>query len=121
MPQNGYAIWMGFFTFFETGYLTVTISLTSLFTVLIFVLPSRFCSYRALLILTMASVMLACNIDQKSVTSNFFHNTTAHYNGFYYAREKAREVEKAILKTLDDDPTQILRLFPGLDTVKAKA
>ncbi|MBS1554551.1 MAG: tetratricopeptide repeat protein [Bacteroidetes bacterium] len=69
----------------------------------------------------MASVMLACNIDQKSVTSNFFHNTTAHYNGFYYAREKAREVEKAILKTLDDDPTQILRLFPGLDTVKAKA
>jgi outer membrane protein assembly factor BamD (BamD/ComL family) len=66
-------------------------------------------------------LLVACNIDQKSITSNFFHNTTAHYNGFYYAREKAREVEKAVLKTLDDDPTQILRLFPGLDTVKAKA
>ncbi|MFM7428616.1 MAG: tetratricopeptide repeat protein, partial [Flammeovirgaceae bacterium] len=68
-----------------------------------------------------AGLWQGCNIDQKSVTSNFFHNTTAHYNGFFYAREKTREVEKIILKTLDDDPTQILRLYPSLDTVKAKS
>ncbi len=62
-----------------------------------------------------------CSIEQNNITSNAFHNLTAHYNGFYYAREKAREVEKTILKTLDDDPTQVLRLFPALDTVKAKS
>lgn len=44
----------------------------------------------------------------------------AHYNGFYYAREKALEVNGIILKSLDDDPTVILRLFPKLDTILAK-
>ena len=62
-----------------------------------------------------------CSIEQTTITSNAFHNLTAHYNGYYYAREKALEVEKTILKTLDDDPTQVLRLFPALDTVKAKS
>jgi Tetratricopeptide repeat len=67
------------------------------------------------------SLLTGCSIEQSNITSNFFHNVTAHYNGYYYAREKSREVEGLILKTLDDDPTQVLRLFPGLDTVKAKS
>jgi len=64
--------------------------------------------------------LAGCSIEQKNFTSNTFHNLTAHYNGFYYAREKAQEVEKTILKTLDDDPAQVLRLFPALDTTRAK-
>ena len=67
------------------------------------------------------ALLSSCSLEQTTVTSNLFHNTTAHYNGFYYAREKAHEVDKMILKTLDDDPTQVLRLFPGLDTSKAKS
>ncbi|MFY8037159.1 MAG: tetratricopeptide repeat protein [Cyclobacteriaceae bacterium] len=62
-----------------------------------------------------------CSVEQNTITANVFHNVTAHYNGYYYAREKALEVEKMITKTLDDDPTEILRLFAGLDTTKAKA
>ena len=62
-----------------------------------------------------------CSIEQKNVTSNVYHNMTAHYNGYYYAREKTWEVEKIILKSLDDDPNQILRLFPRLDTTLAKS
>jgi tetratricopeptide (TPR) repeat protein len=62
----------------------------------------------------------ACSIEQNTVTSNIFHNTTAHYNGYFYAREKTREVETAIGKTLDDDPNYILALFPRLDTNLAK-
>ena len=50
-----------------------------------------------------------------------YHNTTAHFNGYYYAKEKTLEVEKIILKSLDDDPNQILRLFPKLDTNLAKS
>jgi len=68
-------------------------------------------------------VMLAwtgCSVEQNTITANAFHNLTAHYNGFYYAREKTHEVELVILKSLDDDHNQILRLFPKLDTTLAK-
>ncbi|MCW5910284.1 MAG: hypothetical protein KIT62_04380 [Cyclobacteriaceae bacterium] len=63
----------------------------------------------------------ACSVEQNTITSNIFHNTAAHYNGYYYAREKTREVEKLIARSLDDDPNQILRLFPKLDSTLAKS
>lgn len=66
-------------------------------------------------------VLTGCSIEQNNFTSNIYHNLTAHYNGYYYAREKTNEVERVILKSLDDDPNQILRLFPKLDTVLAKS
>jgi len=67
------------------------------------------------------AMVMSCSLEQNSVTSNIYHNTTAHFNGYFYAREKTREVEKTILKSLDDDHNQILRLFPKLDTVLAKS
>ena len=66
-------------------------------------------------------LLVSCGVEQTSITSNFFHNTTAHFNGYFYAREKAAEVEKTILKSLDDDHNLILRLFPKIDTVLAKS
>lgn len=65
--------------------------------------------------------IVGCSIEQNTVTSNIYHNLTAHYNGYFYGLEKAREVEAVILKSLDDDPNQILRLFPKLDTTLAKS
>ncbi len=76
-------------------------------------------SYRFLFFL-LAGFLMSCSVEQNNVTSNIYHNLTAHYNGYYYAREKTAEVEKIILKSLDDDPNQILRLFPRLDTILAK-
>ena len=66
-------------------------------------------------------LLAGCSIEQNSVTSNFFHNMTAHFNGYFYAKEGALEVEKLILKSLDDDPNKILLLYPRLDTVLAKS
>jgi len=66
-------------------------------------------------------IIAGCSVNQNNITSNIYHNTTAHFNGYFYAKEKTREVEKIILKSLDDDPTQILRLFPKLDTNLAKS
>jgi len=63
---------------------------------------------------------LGCSVEQNTVTSTVYHNTTAHYNGYFYAREKTREVELAIAKSLDDDPNYVLALFPRLDTNLAK-
>ena len=64
----------------------------------------------------MALFSWCCSPEQTSLTSNAFHNTAAHFNGYYYAREEALGVEKIILKSLDDDHNQVLRLFPKLDT-----
>lgn len=72
-------------------------------------------------LLTGLLILTGCSLEQNNLTSNIYHNTTAHFNGNYYAREKTAEVEKIILKSLDDDPNQILRLFPKLDTVLAKS
>ena len=62
-----------------------------------------------------------CSPNQNTVTSDIYHNTTAHFNGYFYAKEKILEVEKAIAQSLDDDPNQILRLFPKLDTTLARS
>ncbi|MFN8342354.1 MAG: tetratricopeptide repeat protein [Cyclobacteriaceae bacterium] len=80
-------------------------------------IPLRAAGLALLLIIAVAS----CSTNQDTFTSNIFHNTTAHYNGFFYAKEKAREVEKIILKSLDDDHNEILRLYPKLDTTLAKS
>jgi len=78
----------------------------------------------ALLVIGLLLVIIlldSCSVNQNNITSNIYHNTTAHFNGYYYAKEKTLEVEKIILKSLDDDPNQILRLFPKLDTNLAKS
>lgn len=75
---------------------------------------------RTFLLLIVTLILASCSIEQNSVTSNFYHNLTAHYNGYYYAREKVREVEQLVLKSLDDDHNQVLRLYPRLDTTLAK-
>lgn len=67
-----------------------------------------------------AGVLLwRCSPNQNTITSDVYHNTTAHFNGYFYAREKILEIEKTIVQSLDDDPNQILRLFPKLDTTLA--
>ncbi len=81
-------------------------------------------SQRVLIVLLMcvpAGIYWQCSSNQNTIAGDMFHNTTAHFNGYFYAREKTREVEKIILKSLDDDPNQILRLYPKLDTTLAKS
>ena len=68
-----------------------------------------------------AIALWRCSSNQNTVTANIFHNTSARFNGYFYAREMVLEVEKVILKSLDDDPNQILRLYPKLDTNLAKS
>lgn len=79
---------------------------------------SRFYISRLLFLVLMA--LGGCSIEQTSLTSNIYHNLTARYNSYFYAKEGIREVEKMHLKTLDDDHSKVLLLYPRLDTVKAK-
>lgn len=75
----------------------------------------------AILCCVSAITLWHCSSNQNTITSDIFHNTSARFNGYFYAMEKTHEVEKLILKSLDDDPNQILRLYPKLDTTLAKS
>lgn len=75
---------------------------------------------RFIFLLILAFLLMRCSSEQNTVTGNIYHNLTAHYNGYYYAREKIREVEQIIERSLDDDHNQVLRLYPRLDTILAK-
>jgi tetratricopeptide (TPR) repeat protein len=58
-----------------------------------------------------------CSAESNSWSSKAFHNTTAHYNGYYYALDEIRKIEQTISGSRKDDYNQILRLFPRLDSV----
>jgi tetratricopeptide (TPR) repeat protein len=61
----------------------------------------------------------ACSSQSNTWTSKAFHNTTAHYNGYYYARDEIRKIENTIRNSQKDDYNRVLRLFPGLDSTLA--
>ncbi len=63
--------------------------------------------------------MMSCSPERNTWTSKAYHNTTAHFNGYWYANEEIRKIEKTILDAQVDDYNRILRLFPTFDTAMA--
>lgn len=61
-----------------------------------------------------------CSSERNTVTSKLYHNTTAHYNGYFYAKEEIKKIEKTIWSGQIDDYNKILRLYPALDSSQAK-
>ncbi|MBX2969184.1 MAG: tetratricopeptide repeat protein [Cyclobacteriaceae bacterium] len=68
-----------------------------------------------------ALVLVACSPQSNTLTSKAFHNTTAHYNGYYYALEEITKIEVTIRKNHKDDYNRVLKLFAPLDSVLAKS
>ncbi len=62
----------------------------------------------------------ACSPQSNLWTSKGFHNTTAHYNGYYYANDEISKIEKIILQSQKDDYNGILKLYPTIDSALAK-
>lgn len=75
---------------------------------------------RYIAILIVLILFYGCSSSSNSLTSRAYHNTTAHYNGYYYAREELQKIEKTIWASLNDDYNRILRLYPSLDSTLAK-
>lgn len=61
-----------------------------------------------------------CSSERNSFTSKAYHNTTAHYNGYFYAKEEIKKIEKTIWSGQIDDYNKVLRLYPELDSAQAK-
>jgi tetratricopeptide (TPR) repeat protein len=53
--------------------------------------------------------------------SKAYHNTTAHFNAYYLAREKLEEMEATLFKNRQDDYNQILDIIIPIDSNIAKA
>lgn len=77
-------------------------------------------SFCSILIIVVIIVLGSCSSERNTWTSKAFHNTTAHYNGYYYARDEVQKIEKTIWSSLVDDYGKILRLYPNVDSSLAK-
>ncbi|MEJ1239138.1 hypothetical protein WBG78_13465 [Chryseolinea sp. T2] len=74
------------------------------------------------LLLCVAFVLIqSCSPEKNTWTSKAYHNTTAHYNGYFYAREEVQKIENTIWASLSDDYNRVLRLYPTVDTALAKS
>ena len=70
--------------------------------------------------LLLSLLLLSCSSERNTWTSKVYHNTTAHFNGYYYANEEIKKIEGAILKNHTDDYNRILKLFPSFDSSLSK-
>ena len=64
--------------------------------------------------------ILSCSPQRNTWTSKAYHNTTAHFNGYYYALAEIKKVEDIILKSHIDDYNRVLKLYPSFDSSLAK-
>ena len=75
------------------------------------ILPLRFFSF--LLILgSLAGLFLSCSQEKRTWTSLAWHNTLAHYNGYFLAREKMKEFEADQLLNFKDNYNRVLEVYP---------
>lgn len=76
--------------------------------------------YPVYILLVLVLLTASCSSERNTWTSKTYHNLTAHYNGYYYAREEIKQIEEIIHKSQVDDYNHILRLFPTFDSTLAK-
>jgi tetratricopeptide (TPR) repeat protein len=67
-----------------------------------------------LLIFFTSAVLTSCSSGKKggqSYLGRVYHNTTAHYNGYYYAKQKMIEYENQILASRKEDYSKLLPIY----------
>ncbi len=64
---------------------------------------------------------ISCAPERKNLVSNTFHNTTAHYNAYFYANERIKEIELSIVEKYDWNYNKTLPVFAQFDTTLAKS
>lgn len=64
-------------------------------------------------------ILFGCAAEKNNPMSNSFHNLTAHYNAYFIANERIKEVEDALLKGQKWNYDKVLPVFPQFDTAFA--
>ncbi|SEF93084.1 type IX secretion system periplasmic lipoprotein PorW/SprE [Algoriphagus boritolerans] len=58
----------------------------------------------------------ACSSERNTFTNRAFHNLTAHFNAYYLADVKIKDVENQVFKNYKEDFTQVLPVFIPIDS-----
>ncbi len=61
-------------------------------------------------------MLWACSSERDTFTNRAFHNLTSHYNAFYLADTRIREVENEVVENYNEDYSQILPVFIPIDS-----
>ncbi len=84
--------------------------------------------YKAILFLRTYMILLAllagvisCSSQKDTFTNRLYHNTTARFNAYYYAKEKIKELEVEIEKEYQEDFSQVLPVFYPIDSSTIEA
>ncbi len=70
-----------------------------------------------LLLLVVSGFFSACSSEKNAPLNRAYHNTTAHYNAYFYALAQITAIEKGILASEYTDYDKILPIFPSIDSV----
>ena len=60
--------------------------------------------------------VLACSSERNTFTNRAFHNLTSHFNAYYLADQKIKDVENQVAKNYKEDFTQVLPVFIPIDS-----
>ena len=66
-------------------------------------------------------LITSCAPESTGIVSNAYHNTTAHYNAYFYAHERMKEIESSIFNSVDINYDEILNLYPQFDSTASSA
>ena len=60
--------------------------------------------------------LAGCSSEKTTFVSRSYHNLTAHYNAYFYAKERLNEVKQAVADSYQPNYNRILQVFPPVDT-----
>jgi len=63
----------------------------------------------------------SCAPERKNIFSNSYHNTTAHYNAYFIAKERIKEIEAVVEDRYEWNYNLILPVFPPFDSAVAQS
>lgn len=66
-----------------------------------------------------ALLLDGCSAERKNILSKTYHNTTARYNAYFYAKKRIKEIEAILKENIDNDYNNILRIYPEIDSTLA--
>ena len=61
----------------------------------------------------------SCSVEKTNFISTSYHNTTAKYNAYYYAKERIREIETGIESSHQKNYDFTLKVLPPFDSTNA--
>jgi tetratricopeptide (TPR) repeat protein len=74
--------------------------------------------FQVTLLISMA-LLLSCSAERKNIISKTYHNTTARYNAYFYAKNRIEEIRQINWEAHENNYDRILRIYPELDSARA--